>query len=140
MRVLTSLFFLLRWYKSIKLTRHKQNDTTEKAINKSIIMMQYEQSNYWVILWRNKGKESCSNWSFNTGFLICKEGSDDVNNFTKIFAHILNFKFHCLYYIVKILVNYSINAWLHFTNNNLHGRTSLSTNLYKPTHQTSLLI
>ena len=138
MRVLKSLFFLLRWYKSIKLTRHKRNDTIEKAINKSIIMMQYEQSYYSVIPWGNKDKKSCSNWS---DFLICKEGPDDVNNFTKTFAHILNFDFYRLYYIVKMfLINYSINAWLYFTNNNLHRRTSWLTHLYKPTHQTSLLI
>ena len=40
------IYFLLRWYKSIKLTRHKGNDTIEKAISKSITMMQYEKSNY----------------------------------------------------------------------------------------------
>ena len=28
-------------------------------------------------------------WFLNTGFVICKEGPDDVNNFTKSFAHIL---------------------------------------------------
>ena len=37
---------------------------------------------------RNKGKESCSKWLFNTGFLICKEEPDDENNFAKSFAHI----------------------------------------------------
>ena len=43
---------------------------------------------------------------FNTGFPICKEGPD-VNNFTKSFAHILNYEFYRLYYIVKIfLVKY----------------------------------
>ena len=73
--------------------------------------MQYEQNNYQVIQWRNKGKESSCNWLSNTGFLICK-------NFMKSFADILNYEFHRLYYTVKIfLVKYSINAWLHFTNN-----------------------
>ena len=28
-------------------------------------------------------------WFLNTGFVICKEGPNDVNNFTKSFAHIL---------------------------------------------------
>ena len=28
---------------------------------------------------------------------ICKEEPDDVNNFTKSFAHILNLKFYCPY-------------------------------------------
>ena len=28
---------------------------------------------------QNKSKEFCSDWSFNAGFLICKEGYDDVN-------------------------------------------------------------
>ena len=28
-----------------------------------------------------------------------KDEPDDVNNFTKHFAHILNFEFYCLYYI-----------------------------------------
>ena len=50
-----------------------------KSINKSIIMMQYEQSNFYVILWRSKGKEWCSNWSFNTGFLSSiKNGSKAI--------------------------------------------------------------
>ena len=53
-------------------------------------------------------------------FLICKDGPDDVDNFTKIFTHILKFAFYGLYYILKIfLINYSITAWLQFTNNNL---------------------
>ena len=54
--------------------------------------MQYEQNKYYVILWRNKDKELCSNWSFNIGFPICKEGTDDLNKFTKNFAHIFNFQ------------------------------------------------
>ena len=50
---------------------------------------------------------------FNTGFLICKEGPD-VKNFTKSFAHILNYEFYRLYYIVKIfLVNYQCLATFH---------------------------
>ena len=103
-------------------------------------MIQYKQSNYQVIPWRNKGKESCSNWLFNTGFFIFKEGPDDVSNFTKSFAHILNYEFYRLYYIVKIvLAKYSINAWLLFTNNSLH-RISWSTHFYKPIHQTSILL
>ena len=65
-----------------------------------------------------QGKESCSKLSYNTGFLISKEGLNYVNNFLKTFVHILNFEFYRLYYIVKsFLVNYSINAWLYFTNN-----------------------
>ena len=31
-------------------------------------------------------------------------------------------EFYRLYNLVKILVKYSINAWLHFTNNKLHRR------------------
>ena len=50
-------------------------------------MMQYEQINYYVVAWRNKGKEWCSNWLFNAGFVICKE-EPDLKNFTKNFAHI----------------------------------------------------
>ena len=80
--------------------------------------------------WRKNGNESFSNWLFNTGFFI-KEGPDDVNNFTKRFAHILNYEFYRLYYIVKIvLVKYSINAWLHSTNNKLLRRISWSTQFY----------
>ena len=54
-----------------------------------MIIMQFEQINYYVIPWRNKGKESYTNWLFNTSSLICKEGPD-VNNFKKSFANILN--------------------------------------------------
>ena len=35
--------------------------------------MQYEQSDYQVIPWRNKGKEPCSNLSFITNFRVCKD-------------------------------------------------------------------
>ena len=54
------------------------------------------------------GKVSCCidwtfNWIFKTGFPICKE-RPDVNNFTKILAHILNYEFYHLYYIVKIIL------------------------------------
>ena len=42
-------------------------------------------------------------WLFNAGFLIFKEGPD-VNNFTKSFAHILNYEFYRLYYIEKIFL------------------------------------
>ena len=38
--------------------------------------------------------------TLNTGFLVCKE-RPNVNNFTKSFAHILNYEFYRLYYIVK---------------------------------------
>ena len=41
-----------------------------------------------MVQYGNKAKESCSDRSFNTGFLICKEGLDDVNNFMKSFSHI----------------------------------------------------
>ena len=41
--------------------------------------------------------EETKNWSINTGFLICKEGPDGVNNFKKAFNHILNFEFCRLY-------------------------------------------
>ena len=122
-------YFFIKMIQMIKLTR--QNDTIEKIINKSIIM-QYEQGKYLVIPWRSKGKEPCTDWLFNTGFLICKEGHDNANNYMKSFAHIWNFEFYRLYYIVKIfLVKYSINDWLHFTSNKL-GRISWSTHFYKP--------
>ena len=74
-----------------------------------------------MIPWRNKGKELYFHWPFNLGFHFWKEESDYVNIFTKSFAHILNYEFYRLYSILEIvLISYSINAWLHFTNNNLH--------------------
>ena len=74
-----------------------------------------------------------NNWSFNTDLLICKKEPHDVNNFSKSFTHILNFQFYRPYYILKIfLFSYSINAWLHFANNNLHRTISWSTHLFNP--------
>ena len=35
--------------------------------------------------------------TFNTGFIICKEKSDDANNFTKNFARVLKFEFYLLH-------------------------------------------
>ena len=68
---------------------------------------------------------------------ICKEEPDDVNNFTKTFAHILNFEFYRPYYILQIfLFSYLFNAWLYFTNNNLNRRLSSSNHVPKATHQT----
>ena len=34
----------------MKLTRHKRNDTIEKAIAKLMIMIQYDQSNYYALI------------------------------------------------------------------------------------------
>ena len=39
----------------------------------------------------------------NIAQFICKEGPD-INNFTKNFAHILNYEFYRQYYIVKIFL------------------------------------
>ena len=65
----------------------------------------------------------------------------DVNNFTKSFSHISNWVLSSVLYSETFnLAKYSINTWLHFTNNKLHRRISLSTHLYKPIHQTSLLL
>ena len=68
-------------------------------MNKVTIMKYYDKN----------GKESCSNWLFNTGFLICKEGRDDVNNFTKTFALILNWVFSPVLHSEDFLVNYFLD-------------------------------
>ena len=52
-----SITFLLRCYKSIKLTKQKRNYTIKKAINKSITITQYKQSGYIIIPRGNKGRE-----------------------------------------------------------------------------------
>ena len=41
-------------------------------------MMQYEQSNIYVVPWRNKDKEWCSNWSLNAGFLIAIKNASRI--------------------------------------------------------------
>ena len=46
---------------------------------------------------------------------ICKEEPDDLNNFTKSFADILNFEFCRLYYILQtFLLNYLIKLRLRY--------------------------
>ena len=51
---------------------------------------------------------------------FCKEEPDDVNNFTKSFAHILNFELYWPYYILFNEWRYFFLLFLHFIDIQYH--------------------
>ena len=128
-KIVTSPFWQYKSKKQVwALTKWHKKEAINKSLkwwNKNTAwrnILEYEQSNIYVITWQNKDRKWCSNWSFNAGFLSA------IKNPSRIF---FLRKYEC-----TIDNTFQLNLWEAFSIKRFAGWFSSKIFVFLPTNFT----